>query len=121
MTLPQPVSGPLPTSLEPPQADGTTLGTWTSGPDANGDFTAALDAHGLGLFIALDCGGAGTVRVALSDGSASLWTCSANKVDHLGTFYGIALGKVDVTVSTMGRVIWGLTIASAPLTGTDQG
>lgn len=38
--------------IDPPTTTGTPLGTWTSEPEANGDFQGALDANGDGLEVA---------------------------------------------------------------------
>lgn len=101
--------------IDPPSTTGTLLGTWTSEPDASGDFQGALDANGDGLEVALDCVGEGTVTVDLGDDESSVFQCRPDRVENFGSLFDYAHGRFDVTVSTTGIVTWGLTISGTPV------
>ena len=116
----EPAAEPLPTSLEPPPTTPgeTVLGTWTS---ENGDFQASLDAHGQGVSISLDCLGDGTVTVDLSDGGSTQFDCTSVSVERGGLGMDMPYDAFGVTVFTTGSVVWGLTIASTPVTEEIEG
>ncbi|TFB51315.1 hypothetical protein [Cryobacterium tagatosivorans] len=82
--------------IDPPTTTGTPLGTWTSEPEANGDFQGTLDASGAGLEVALDCVGEGAVTVDLGDDESSVFQCrhARQRVD-LGLTWRIAWGTGD--------------------------
>ena len=101
-------------SIAPPTTSGTTVGTWTNGPNSDGDFQGAFDLHGEGLIVALDCLGEGTVTVDL-DGEASVFQCMPDRIENFANEFGYALGSFRVTVTTQGSVVWGLTLASTPV------
>jgi hypothetical protein len=56
------------------------------------------------------------VTVDLSDGDSAQFDCTAVSVESSGLGMGNAYDAFDVTVFTTGSVVWGLTIASTPLT-----
>lgn len=101
-------------SIGPPTTSGTPLGTWTNGPYADGNFQGAFDLHGEGLIVALDCFGEGTVTVDL-DGNPSVLQCRPDRIKSFSNTQDTAPGRFDVTVTTQGSVIWGLTLASTPV------
>ena len=109
-----------PRSVAPPKTTGTTLAQWASGP-TNDSFSAEIDAHGEGLVVALDCTGEGAVTVDLGDGNPSVFHCTAGAMESFQAQENTAHGALDVTISAVGNVTWGLTIAGTPLTEPAQG
>jgi len=101
--------------IDPPTTPGATLGTWIGEPGRNGEFQAELDAHGEGLYIALDCVGEGRVTVDLGSGSSSQFDCTSGSVRNFMNHEDVAHGAFEVTVFATGSVAWGLTIASTPV------
>ena len=116
---PSSVSTPIPQSIEPPTATGTTLGTWVSLP--NMQLGGPIDAKGEGLWIALNCAGNGTVTVDDSSGMSSTFQCTSDNVLSYANHDNQAHGESTVSVSMTGDVVWGLTISSTPLTDSTQG
>ena len=101
-------------SIDPPATPGATVGTWTHGPNANGDFQGAFDLHGESLIVALDCFGEGTVTVDL-DGEPSVFQCRPDRIESFSSTQDTAPRSSRVTVTTQGNLVWGLTLASTPV------
>ena len=116
---PSSVSTPIPQSIAPPTATGTTLGTWVSLP--NMQLGGPIDAKGESLWIALNCAGNGTVTVDDSGGMSSTFLCNSDDVLSYANHDNQAHGESTVSVSMTGDVVWGLTISSTPLTDSAQG
>jgi len=116
---PSSVSTPIPQSIAPPTATGTTLGTWVS--LSNTQVSGPIDAKGEGLWIALDCVGNGSVTVEDSGGMSSTFLCTSDDVLSYANHDNQAHGESTVSVSMTGDVVWGLTISSTPLTDSTQG
>ena len=116
---PTPVATPLPTSLEPPSTPGDTV--LLTGSSDNGDFQAAFDAHGQGLSFALHCVGDGTVTIDLNDGESLQFNCTSGSVVSHQMGVANAYGACTVTVFAPDSVVWGLTIASGPVSEPAEG
>ena len=112
-------STPVPQSIKPPAATGTTLGTWVSLPNtARG---GPIDAHGEGLWVALNCAGSGAVTVDIGDVTSSTFQCTSDDTMAYANHFNQAHGQATVSVSATGDVMWGLTISSTPVTNSTQG
>lgn len=106
-----------PWSVPPPVTPGTPLGSWTSGSFFTG---GTADARGEGLIVALDCVGEGSVTVILGRDDPRWFQCAPGRVENFEYYDDTPHAEFAVTVNVEGNVVWGLTIASTPVSEPAQ-
>ena len=104
---------PLPTSMNAPALEGTTLWTGTGRPGTA--MTGSFDAKGRAILVGLNCQGDGTVTVTLSEGSSYTMPCVAGQMTPYLNEDRTPHGAVTIKVSATGGILWSAAVAGIPL------
>lgn len=113
-----------PSTIPAPQTEGAALAHFASAATPGGSSFSggAFDANGAGLDFNIDCQGAGTITVKVTDSSGDNApgmssfdaACEAGKLTSMGNRDYTAHGAISVQVLAPEGIAWAMTVGAVP-------